>query len=200
LKKHLEDASGQNLDEFFNDWFYGKGYPSYHINWAKNDDGTVSIVVNQTQNNAAVSFFEMPLPIELKDADHDTTIRVQNDFNDQSFVVGPFDFSPDTLKFDPELWIASTHNTVDYAAALADPFVIYPNPAKDEILISFHDNYSENEISIYDESGRKMISLSSSPSSSLHQISLDISNWSAGCYLVELKSSSSRRIGKFVKG
>jgi len=200
LKKHLEDASGQNLDEFFNDWFYGKGYPSYHVKWANNDDGTVSIVVNQTQNNPAVSFFEMPLPIELKNADNDTIIRVENDFNNQSFVVGPFNFSPDSLKFDPELWIASTHNTVEYDTALADPFIIYPNPARDQIEISFHSNDLSNEINVFDESGRKMISINSSPASPLHQVSLDISSWSAGCYLVELKSSLSRRIGKFVKG
>ncbi|RYG07004.1 MAG: M1 family peptidase, partial [Chitinophagaceae bacterium] len=31
LKLHLETVSGQSLTEFFNDWLYGQGYPSYQV-------------------------------------------------------------------------------------------------------------------------------------------------------------------------
>ena len=34
LKRNLEQASGQDLTEFFNDWFVGQGYPSYNVEWA----------------------------------------------------------------------------------------------------------------------------------------------------------------------
>ena len=32
LKAHLEAVSGKDLTEFFNDWVYGEGYPSYQVN------------------------------------------------------------------------------------------------------------------------------------------------------------------------
>jgi hypothetical protein len=65
----------------------------------------VAISIHQTQNNPAVSFFEMPLPIQLKDATHDTTIVLQNDMNDLTYRTAPLSFIPDSLFFDPDLWI-----------------------------------------------------------------------------------------------
>jgi len=199
LKQHLEEVSGLNLTEFFDDWFYGKGYPSYHLKWSNNSDGTVTIAVHQTQNNPSVSFFRMPLPIELKDAQHDTIVRVENLYNDQSFVVGPFAFIPDTLKFDPDLWIASTRNTITYDALLANSFFIFPNPTSDQIQISYHDVDHATEIFIYDLSGKELKYVLAIKSGFYAPLTLDVSNLSAGLYFIELKTATSARVSKFVK-
>lgn len=57
LKSHLEAAdNGNSLTEFFNDWLYNQGYPTYTItaqNWGA---GQAKIIVNQTQSHASVSF------------------------------------------------------------------------------------------------------------------------------------------------
>ncbi|MFN5347398.1 MAG: M1 family metallopeptidase, partial [Bacteroidota bacterium] len=34
LKNHFENASGLNLDYYFNEWYEGEGYPSYKIIWS----------------------------------------------------------------------------------------------------------------------------------------------------------------------
>ena len=65
FQSHLEAAYGSSLSEFFNDWLYNQGYPTYDIvsqNWGA---GQVKITVNQTQSHSSVSFFEMPLQIRL---------------------------------------------------------------------------------------------------------------------------------------
>lgn len=199
LKQHLEDASGENLDEFFNDWFYGKGYPSYHIKWSANSDGTVTIAVNQTQNNPAVSFFEMPLPIELKNAEHDTIVRVENIYNNQNFVVGPFAFTPDTVKFDPDLWIASTRNAVTFDPSIADPLFIFPNPASNAIQISYHGIDPVTEIFIYDLLGKNLKELAAANLGFYDPLVLDVSTLSAGFYFLEIKTTASTRVEKFIK-
>jgi aminopeptidase N len=61
LQYHLEAVHGINLTEFFNDWVYNQGYPSYNINGKQRCKSSL-ITVNQTQSNASVSFFEMPIP------------------------------------------------------------------------------------------------------------------------------------------
>ncbi len=198
LKQHLEETSGENLDEFFNDWFYGKGYPSYHINWSVFANGFVALAIHQTQNNPDVSFFEMPLPIELKDATHDTIVRVENNFNDENFQLGPFSFTPDTLKFDPDLWIASTHNTITHDPSLTTPSFIYPNPASNEIQI-YHGTTHVNEIAIYDLSGKILFDINLTVGGFNNPITLDVSNYVAGMYVIEMKSDQLFRAQKFIK-
>lgn len=59
LKSHLEAAdNGNSLTEFFNDWLYNQGYPTYTItaqNWGA---GQAKISVNQTQSHSSVSFLK----------------------------------------------------------------------------------------------------------------------------------------------
>ncbi len=204
LQKHLEDASGFQLDEFFNDWFYGKGYPSYHIKWANRADGTISVAIQQTTNNAAVSFFEMPLPLLFKNAERDTIIRVEYTVNNQQFLIGPLGFIPDSLKFDPDLWIASTHNTVEYDEKLLQSLLIYPNPANDQLLVSFHNPGIYNgaplqKIFIQDMQGRTIAEYSVSTISFYDPVIIDLKNVAAGCYLLELAGASERYLTKFIK-
>ncbi len=57
LQQHLEIASGQDLDEFFNDWIYMQGYPIYNITAYNFGAGQAKITVNQTTSHASVPFF-----------------------------------------------------------------------------------------------------------------------------------------------
>jgi len=141
----------------------------------------------------------MPLPLELKDAEHDTIVRVENNFNGENYVVGPFSFTPDTLRFDPDLWIASKNNTVIYDSLLSDPLIIFPNPAGDVIQISYQGADAVNEIAVYDVSGKRLKNLDAKYLGFYDPLALNVSNLSAGIYFLELKTSSSNRVGKFVK-
>lgn len=200
LKQHLEETSGQNLDEFFNDWFYGKGYPTYHIKWSESGGGFVNIAIQQTQNNPAVSFFEMPVPIELKDATHDTTIVIQNNANGLTYTVGPFPFSPDSVFFDPELWLLAKQNTVEYDPMVSQLINVYPNPASDEISVLFHGNEEPvDDFTIYNLEGRKMISIPAAGVSFYNPVVIDISNLPGGYYFLVVKTSLRHYVQRLVK-
>lgn len=59
LKSHLEAAdNGNSLTEFFNDWLYNQGYPTYTITAQNWGTGQVKIIVNQTQSHSSVSFLK----------------------------------------------------------------------------------------------------------------------------------------------
>jgi aminopeptidase N len=74
LKRHFEMESGENLDEFFNDWFYGEGYPSYQLEWT-NQGSSVNIKLNQTPSHPSVEFFEMPVPVKVSGSNADSILR-----------------------------------------------------------------------------------------------------------------------------
>lgn len=200
LKQHLESASGQNLDEFFNDWFYGKGYPTYYSTWANLADGSVNIALHQTQNNAAVDFFEMPVPIRLTGEGHDTTVIIQHNANDLTYHAGPFSFTPDSILVDPFLWLLAKKKPATYDARLANIINLYPNPAGNSVSVSFHgDQAAIVQITIFDLSGKRMKLITPSASGAYQPLWIDISNLSGGYYLLEIITEKNKYVESLVK-
>ena len=58
-KAVMETTSGQDLTEFFNDWIYNQGYPSYDITWNQPNSSQVAISISQTQSHSSVSYFDI---------------------------------------------------------------------------------------------------------------------------------------------
>lgn len=200
LKDHLESESGQNLDEFFNDWFYGKGYPTYYVKWANLADGKVNIALHQTQNHPSVSFFEMPVPVLLKDATHDTTIVIQNNANDLTYQEGPFSFTPDSIFIDPGFWLLAKKKPSVYDVSLSNIINIFPNPASDAITVSYHgDEDAIQHITIYNVSGKKMKAITTAVTGAYNPITIDISNLSGGYYFLEVQTSKNKYVERMVK-
>lgn len=150
LQQHLEAVSGQDLDEFFADWFVGEGYPSYGVVWEQGSAGEVYIQLNQTTSDPSVGFFEMPVPILLKGAGVDTLVRLEHTQNGELFSLNlPFEVT--AVSFDPDLWLLSANNTVQKGdltgldeVLARGRVIIYPNPAADFVQVVFEINSQPN--------------------------------------------------------
>lgn len=130
LQRHLEAASGKKLDDFFRDWLYGQGYPSYHIQWTPLGNDFVQIRINQTTSDASVSFFALPVPLLFKNADRQATVVIDNTKNGENFIQ-KIGFTPDTLIVDPEYVLITKDNTTEKVSDDIDGknrVQIYPNP------------------------------------------------------------------------
>jgi aminopeptidase N len=139
LKRNLEQVSGQDFTEFLKDWYEGEGYPSYQVEWTTNKNNWIQVKLNQTTSHPSVNFFEMPVPVLLRKGNRDTTIILNHTRSGEAFWVNP-GFIPDTVIFDPELWILSKNNTVSKVPSLSErenDIKVYPNPVEETIKISF---------------------------------------------------------------
>ncbi len=116
LKRNLEQVSGQNLTEFFNDWFYGQGYPNYQLEWSNAQNGWVNLTLKQTQSHASVSFYEMPVPILFKNATQQKTIVINHIVNNQASCEY-LGFVPTEVIIDPKLWLLAKTKTVTQTAS-----------------------------------------------------------------------------------
>jgi hypothetical protein len=116
LKQHLEAAGGQDLTAFFDQWYYNEGYPTYDIRWY-NLGKTFHTRIKQTQSHPSVSYFQMPVPLQLKDATHDTTVVFDNTANGQWFSVN-LSFVPTQVILDPQLWMIHANDVVTKADTL----------------------------------------------------------------------------------
>jgi len=82
----------------------------------------------------------------------------------------------------------------------SEPFLIFPNPAKDELYVipSTRDMLYENSvIEIYDVLGRNI--LQSQISHLTSHISVNTSSWNRGVYFVKVRGERGTRVAKFVK-
>jgi len=95
LRKVMEQASGQNLEQFFKQWLYTAGHPHIGITWKYNASANViELKVNQQQND----LFEFPLEI-LVDKQL-FTIQLTNKSASALFKVSG---KPSAIKVDPNV-------------------------------------------------------------------------------------------------
>jgi len=192
LQRNLEAESGQNLTEFFKDWLYGEGYPSYNAEWSAGNGSSVTVKLGQTTSHPSVGFFEMPVPLQFKGATRDTIITVNPTKNNQLFTVNP-GFLPDTLIVDPELRILSKNNTSKKVAALssADGFLLYPNPVRGNLTISFAPAQNTS-ITIYTAGGQQVYK--SAQAATASEVQIATSGWAAGVYWVHLWQAGKKEV------
>lgn len=195
LKSHLEAAdNGNSLTEFFNDWLYNQGYPTYTItaqNWGA---GQAKISVNQTQSHISVDFFEMPLEIRLTGSGAQVLdVVVNNSTNDQEFIV-PVPFVVTGVAFDPNKHIISKNNTATLGTENFDmnsAISIYPVPSENELTIQFPNNVTLYKVEIYNNLGQLL-------KTDFKNV-LDISGLSSGVHFLKIETSEGLFHKNFIK-
>ncbi|MCB9316072.1 MAG: DUF3458 domain-containing protein [Lewinellaceae bacterium] len=71
LRMAFEDVSGQDLNWFFNQWFFKAGHPNLDIRYDWDEStGTASVTIDQTQDasNDVPYIFDLPLKVDIYDA------------------------------------------------------------------------------------------------------------------------------------
>lgn len=199
LKNELEIASGQNLDEFFNDWYWGEGYPSYQLSYDQDNANLISFTLSQSQSHPSVSFFEMPIPVLFKNALHDTTIVFNHTFSGQSFSA-QLNFKVDSVIIDPTNWIVCNQNIVtqthDFSVSNTS-LKLFPNPAQEYITLEALGNIES--ITIYSIDGKIIKSNYVLPSSQNKSLLVDIIDLQAGTYGLNIITKENIFNTKFVK-
>jgi aminopeptidase N len=195
LKSHLEAAdNGNSLTEFFNDWLYNQGYPTYTITAQNWGTGQVKIIVNQTQSHSSVSFFEMPLEIRLTGSGAQVLdVVVNNTTNAQEFIVS-VPFVVTGVAFDPNKHIISKNNTATLGTETFDmnsAISVYPVPSENELTIQFPSNVTLYKVEIYNNLGQLF-------KTDFKNI-LDISGLSSGVHFLKIETSEGIFHKNFIK-
>ena len=194
LQTHLEAAYGSSLAEFFNDWVYGQGYPTYSIAVQNNFNGTVALSVNQTQSDSSVPFFEMPVPVRVLGAGGEQMDLVLNhNFNGETFVKN-VPFVVTSVVFDPNKDLISKNSSVTLATDnfKLEGMKLYPNPSKNQITLQLADGISIRKSIIYNVLGQKVKETTSATS-------WDVSAFSEGVYFMTLLTNEGTKQISFVK-
>jgi aminopeptidase N len=194
LQSHLEAVYGSSLTEFFNDWIYNQGYPIYTISGQNIGGGQAKFTINQTQSDASVSFFEMPVPIRVfGSGGQQLDLVLNNTVNGENFIENvPFTIS--SITFDPNKNIISKGNTVTLGNENFElnAFQLYTNPSNTILNLALPTGIILEKTVFYNVTGQKIMTSNSATS-------WDISSWSTGVYFIKINTDSGSKKLKFVK-
>lgn len=130
FQRAMERASGQDLEWFFRQWFYSKGYPEFSVSWKWDEDAKEIIVdVEQVQDGAdgTPAVFRAPVEIAYGSDLEVQTVRVELSKRQDVFRLHATR-PPEWVEFDPHLRMPRRAQTENGLAAAARMRQV-PDPA-----------------------------------------------------------------------
>jgi aminopeptidase N len=98
LRIIFEQVTGQDLNWYWNQWYFGSGHPIFDINYYYDDaKKTALVVINQVQNTGKI--FRIPLKIDVYEAGVKTRHAVWLENESDSFYF-PYNKKPDLINVD----------------------------------------------------------------------------------------------------
>ena len=160
LKSHLEAVYGQSLTEFFNDWVYNEGYPTYNITAQNWGSGQAKFTVSQMQSDATVSYFEMPVPVRIYGSNGQAQdIVLENTFNNQEFIINvPFTVS--NIDFDPNQHLIARNSSATLQNTTTEwnqTISIFPNPTNSLLHIQKPSDLVIEYVTVYNSLGQMVM-------------------------------------------
>lgn len=195
LKRIMENVSGKNLNNFFNKWIYGQGYPSYQLTWSQNINHWAKVKLKQTTSHPSVSFYDMPVALQFKNAERnrDTIVVVNHQYSGQEFSIN-VGFETDTVLIDPQLRLVSKGNTSvkETVSEIVNQLKIYPNPSPDKLFISLN-NPTDKKLSIrlYNSIGQLVYRKEMDMPGHDEMLGIPMQPLARGIYYLKLKSEKS---------
>ncbi|MBU2921755.1 T9SS type A sorting domain-containing protein [Winogradskyella psychrotolerans] len=155
----MEAITGEDLDEFFNDWVYNQGYPTYAVNWNQ-DESQLQLMVSQTQSHASVSFFEAEVPIRILGTFGESLdLVLNNTINNEQFFE-TVNFTVQEVLIDPDYHLISKNNTVSLSTSdfnFDDDIILYPSPTTSVINLIKPEHIEVETIKVYNSLGQLVL-------------------------------------------
>ncbi len=197
FKNIMENVTGKNFDTFFNQWYYGSGYPVLSATWNHSTGNNFYFRLSQTGSDAAITpIYVTSLQISLKrSAALDTLILVPINQATNELVIAQMQGTVTAITLDPNQWLVHTVNQIVYDPSLiitsssiaqeAKRILLYPNPAGVEIQLSIPENYKDTA-KLYDATGQELRSFPLDGET----VILKTNELSPGLYLIVLQEGN----------
>jgi len=183
--EQMETAADTTFTEFFKDWYYGEGYPTYRLTYYTDYDdfGKQKIRISQSSSYSSVDFFEMHIPVRIwKDGKY-TDLRLNNTSQNQEFVIS--ETKVDRIEFDPDKWLIAKADIIDAVVQISENrnIQIISERESKSVRVLLPDNSGEGKLRIVDLTGRVVKNFDLSESDSR----IGLNDLKGGIYLVEVQ-------------
>jgi aminopeptidase N len=194
LKNLLEEKTGNDYDQFFNQWYYGEGYPIHSISWNQSND---TLYINSLQTtSASTPYFNVPVDYKITVDGTDTLITLRQTSNfDCSKIFLPGNIT--SIVVDPKHWLLidiagiTTTNNIENQIE----FKVVPNPAREKVTLYFNNILDSYKIHLIDSSGQILYT---EQSRSLHK-TINVDSYPKGLYFIIVDINNTIYPAKFIK-
>lgn len=200
LKADLQASSGLNLNDYFNQWLYGEGYPIFSGEYFSSPT-TLYLKTSQTTSSTFTPLFKTPLEIKCTSTSGDTIIKVMIDQNTNLFAI-PMAKNITNIEFDPNNWLLNKVGTInqnpDLVAVsseeiqLQNDIKIYPNPT--ENILNIDATGIAGNLILRDIQGRIILQKAMSS-----KCSISLESVQRGIYQLEIQTKYGKFSRKIIK-
>lgn len=190
FKNYFQTYTGINLTQFFNQWYYGQGYPTFSVSW---NQASNVFYLKSTQTQS----FPSSVPLFITDVDYritrtampDTIVRLYHGQNIENYSFA-LTGTVTAIGVDPNNWIlnkvgAITKDVTTGGLELTSQetaVFVGPNPTSDVLNVYLYNN-DQATIEVFDITGKSVLTQSFDTHSEF-----DISKYANGIYTVNIKN------------
>jgi hypothetical protein len=191
-----------NLDAFFEEWYFGEGYPTYSVRW-KQDGQDVLLEISHSASKPSVTpTFTNDIEIFFnRMGQPDTVIRFPISSNIELFTIPNIGTlsTTSTINLDPNNWIINNTGSIIQDNSLS----IHENSTSKDLLITPNPNNGifaidnlnlKAEIHVYDMYGKVVKTITFEPNTPINLTDLE-----KGSYLLEIILSGNHKRLKLVQ-
>ena len=197
----LEEMSDIDFSTFFEQWFYGEGYPIFNIKWHQSEN---QLILNSSQTTSAsiTPLFKVTYELQITFTDNSTEIvPFYQDENNQQFIYNITDNKiVKSIKFDPNTWLLAIATvTINTAVEDFDPksaVTIFPNPATNTVHIQFDPALQGGKvIHLFDVTGKNLMDIKTNNDYN----TIDINNFQSGIYFLSIQHGEKVFVRRIIK-
>jgi aminopeptidase N len=196
FRDFMSTFTGINFNQFFNQWYYGQGYPTFDVKYAKS--GNV-FYLKSTQSQS----FSSATPLFITHVDYrvsrtakpDTVLRMYHTQITENYTV-PLNGNVTAVSVDPSNWILNKvigpvqDNSITIGIEELEQASVFvgPNPTSDLIAISIN-NQIPAIVEVIDVTGKILAT-----KQFVSQAEFDVSKFANGIYTITIKTKNGELI------
>ena len=204
FKHVVEELSGIDFSTFFEQWYYGEGYPKFAITWIQEDDKLTLNSVQTTTAPSVTPLFNVTYELKITYTDNSNEIVpfYQDETTKQFIYTIPDNKTVKLLSFDPNNWLLATASIKKSGTNGIEDLtndkhvIIYPNPATTTVYIQFDASLQgEKDICLFDSNGKTTQNIKTNNDF----YTLDINELPHGVYFLSVRNGEHLFVKKIVK-
>jgi aminopeptidase N len=198
VKDKFETITNINLTNFFQEWYFGEGHPTYSTRW-NTENNNLMLEISQTSSMPSVTpIFTNPIEIKFTRLGmNDTIIRFDVNSSINQYLIPVNGTISSVSAIDPNNWIINKNGTNIFDSSLItiaeqitlskdEQIFVFPNPMNESTTIKMTEN-GNYTLFLYDSNGKLILTYPFKDSTTLNAHELAI-----GSYILEVNSSSGK--------
>ena len=192
FRNKMQEISSINYTPFFEQWYFGEGYPTYSIRWKQIGQDLLLELKHTASKPSVTPTFTNPIDLRfIRQGMNDTLIRFDVASNSQQFYISNFGTLSSTITVDPQNWIINTIGTIIQDNSLVNltevmenntALTIVPNPNNG--IFTIGNQQANCWVSVFNMQGKNILNKQLSPNELI-----DLQDFGKGTYLLEIKNS-----------